>query len=217
MSEWVKCSKSDCNNEFFKTLKGFGQKFCSYGCYNSSRITRPRKTEIVKCGNCNREFSKDCKEVNRSKKRNRLVFCTPQCAVSHNNLLRRKDELFGNIKPSSKRSRRDELSCFRYFRVDRRAKRQLETPYIYLKQLWEKQGGKCALTGIDIKLPTNSDGFDKSVPPYRRASVDRIDSSLGYVEGNIQFVSQFANFAKNKYSNEIFKEFLRAIIQASNP
>lgn len=79
-------------------------------------------------------------------------------------------------------------------------KRKLEFS-ITIKQAWKlfiKQNRKCALTGQDIH-------FGKTrVDPDGTASLDRIDSSKGYVVGNIQWVSKEINFAKQSMSQEKF-------------
>jgi hypothetical protein len=36
----------------------------------------------------------------------------------------------------------------------------------------------------------------------RRASLDRIDSSRGYVPGNVEWVCMFINYGKNSWSRE---------------
>lgn len=72
-----------------------------------------------------------------------------------------------------------------------------------LQDVWLLQGGKCALSGLDIKLCAKRDGLT--------ASVDRIDSALGYVKGNIQFVHKDVNLMKNKFNQEYFIEMCRNI------
>jgi hypothetical protein len=61
------------------------------------------------------------------------------------------------------------------------------------------QDFKCALTGIPLNviLLTRKE---------TNASVDRIDSSKGYVKGNIQWVTKDVNLMKNKYSQNYFIE-----------
>ena len=58
--------------------------------------------------------------------------------------------------------------------------------------LWEEQEGRCALTGQKFDLRSNEDGGNQE----DRVSLDRIDNSIGYAEGNIQLVTQFANRAR---------------------
>jgi hypothetical protein len=42
-------------------------------------------------------------------------------------------------------------------------------------------------------------------------SLDRIDSSIGYVFGNVQIVCVMANYAKSDFSDEQMREFCKAI------
>lgn len=61
---------------------------------------------------------------------------------------------------------------------------------IIIEDAWnqfEKQGGKCALTGIEIKLCT-SHAIHRKDLNLQTASLDRIDSSKGYTKDNIQWV-----------------------------
>ena len=45
-----------------------------------------------------------------------------------------------------------------------------------------------------------------------RASVDRIDSSKGYIKGNIQFVSLVAQYAKNMWDEKELYNFCEAVV-----
>jgi hypothetical protein len=75
-----------------------------------------------------------------------------------------------------------------------------------LKEMWAKQGGKCAVTGIPMtwaaaagRVPTN-------------VSLDRIDNSLGYSEDNIRLVCKMANHMKNSLSDQQMLEWCRLIL-----
>lgn len=60
----------------------------------------------------------------------------------------------------------------------------------YAWEIYERQGGKCALSGVPIPFASNratNDGV---------ASLDRIDSSEGYVKGNIQWLHESVNRMK---------------------
>lgn len=73
---------------------------------------------------------------------------------------------------------------------------------------WEqyiKQDKKCALSGIELKFPIKNK--DKSY----NISLDRIDSGLGYIEGNIQWVHKDINIMKNKFDNQYFIDFCKLI------
>lgn len=80
-----------------------------------------------------------------------------------------------------------------------------------LRTQWIEQDGVCPYTGLKLVLPKNTAGFDDGNIHADRASLDRIDSSKGYVLGNVQFVSQMANFAKRDVSHDEMVRFCRAV------
>src|SRR5436190_1477500 len=64
----------------------------------------------------------------------------------------------------------------------------------YGLELLERQGYRCALSGMEIRLARSVRRHQ-----YRAettASIDRIDSSLGYVRGNVQWVHKDVNRMK---------------------
>lgn len=63
--------------------------------------------------------------------------------------------------------------------------------------LFQKQGGKCALSGIPLYFPEKSKG------DYT-ASLDRIDSTKEYSIENVQWVHKHINIMKNKFPNQYF-------------
>ena len=65
------------------------------------------------------------------------------------------------------------------------------------------QGGKCAITGIDISIKA------------RTASLDRIDSSIGYTEGNVQWLHKDVNMMKRHYSMEYFVKLCALVAKNS--
>jgi hypothetical protein len=69
-----------------------------------------------------------------------------------------------------------------------------DVSFDYLADLLIEQDFKCALTGWDIHA------MDIKNP----ASLDRIDSNEGYVEGNVQWVYSKVNMMKQRYSQEDF-------------
>jgi len=66
-----------------------------------------------------------------------------------------------------------------------------------LEQLYVSQDGKCALSGLSIKVSEYKD-------EETTASVDRIDSSRGYNADNIQFVHKSINYMKQSLSDDDF-------------
>ena len=79
-----------------------------------------------------------------------------------------------------------------------------------LKEIWEKSGGICPYTKIKLTLPI---GFANPNPAisYRMASIDRINSSKGYVRGNIQYVSRNINYAKGILTHQQMLDFINLI------
>lgn len=77
--------------------------------------------------------------------------------------------------------------------------------YNYLKTLYESKGGICSLTGIKM---TNILGKGRVAT---NISIDRIDSSKGYVEGNIQLICFITNIMKQDTSLEEFFEWVTKI------
>lgn len=115
-------------------------------------------------------------------------------------------------------TRRDEYSPFRqHFKLARRRVkthgRECTITLEYLKELWEKQDGKCPYTGWKLDNPETTAHWDNHQLDPRTASLDRIDSSLGYILGNVQFVSVMANFAKRDFQEEQLLEFCQAVAE----
>lgn len=74
----------------------------------------------------------------------------------------------------------------------------------YAWELFNKQNGKCALSGHDIILDKSlSQNYDKHIY-IQTASLDRIDSSLGYCEGNVQWVHVILNKMKSNLQEADF-------------
>lgn len=68
----------------------------------------------------------------------------------------------------------------------------------FINNLFNEQNGKCALTGLDITLPVW--WKDRSYT----ASLDRINSEIGYITGNVQWVHKKINIMKNIFPQDMF-------------
>lgn len=73
----------------------------------------------------------------------------------------------------------------------------------YLWNLFISQNQICAITGDYI-------------PSISKASLDRIDSSRGYIEGNVQWVTYQANVSKHTMTMEQLYEFCNKVINHAN-
>lgn len=72
--------------------------------------------------------------------------------------------------------------------------------------LFVKQDGKCAFTGFELY-------FNKTYrnQKERTASLDRIDSTKGYICGNVQWVHRDINYLKNNMQNKKFIDICIAV------
>lgn len=79
----------------------------------------------------------------------------------------------------------------------------------YLQALFDEQQGRCYYTGIPMVVKRRRvEESAVRVNPLRM-SLDRIDSSKGYVIGNVVLCSAFANYAKTDMPSEEFISLLR--------
>lgn len=71
----------------------------------------------------------------------------------------------------------------------------------YIQEILENQNYKCAYTGVELKIG------NKLTNP----TIDRIDSSKGYIKGNIVICTEFANSAKNDLTLDEFKNQIKLL------
>lgn len=79
----------------------------------------------------------------------------------------------------------------------------------YAWELFLEQKRICNLSGLEISFYKKDEKYNTSTP--RTASLDRIDSSKGYVEGNVQWLHKVVNKMKNTMSDEDFIYFCASI------
>lgn len=85
---------------------------------------------------------------------------------------------------------------------------------ITIEYLWDlliQQNKKCKLSGLHLEF--SEIRKDKS---NQTASIDRIDSKIGYIEGNVQWVHKQINIMKNKISDEKFIWFCEQVYKNKN-
>ncbi len=78
---------------------------------------------------------------------------------------------------------------------------------ITIRQGWNlflKQKRKCALSGVDLYFP-------EVAKANWNASLDRIDSSKGYIRGNVQWVDKDINMMKRIYDQEYFIKMCKLV------
>lgn len=77
----------------------------------------------------------------------------------------------------------------------------------FLMQLWEKQKGRCALSGVQMTFELKKGRVATNV------SIDRIDSKEGYIKSNIQLVCMACNQIKSDLELENMYKFCKAIVE----
>ncbi len=80
----------------------------------------------------------------------------------------------------------------------------------YLSNLYDKQKGLCGLTGMPINFDSSK---GKNLACSKgTASLDRINSSIGYEIGNVQWVHKHVNSMKNSYTTKEFVDLCRKVV-----
>ena len=110
------------------------------------------------------------------------------------------------LKVTVKNGRVGDLTLTEHTRLRRSAKKRgyvFEVSMEYLWDLFQKQNQICAITGDRIEN-------------IEDASLDRIDSSKGYIEGNVQWVTYRANVSKHTMSMNELYEFCKKVLNYAN-
>lgn len=110
---------------------------------------------------------------------------------------------YDNAKKCNKCKNVEEISSTYLYRIKQEAKRRKIEYNLDDKYLWNlfiQQNRKCSLSGIELCFAQN---YWKDIN-LQTASLDRIDSSKGYIEGNVQWVHKSINFMKHSLSEKRF-------------
>lgn len=133
-------------------------------------------------------------ELNYQSKRSYGLLCK-KC-----HLLKRK-ETRKNEKTDLHSMAKRTLNTLKY-----RSKEKSDLDINYLLALWEKQDGKCYYSGIEMIIPS----YGISRNPYV-ASIDRLDSSIGYVKENIVWATWICNAGKNTLTPKQYIELCHTV------
>jgi hypothetical protein len=169
----------------------------------------------VECTVCKKRILRNRSEVNRNAKLGRRVYCSRNCCGKDNVGNIPEENRRGDISKLRADNRADEYSMFRVFmhrinlRVRERRHKASDLTLQDLKEQWEKQDGVCPYTGWKMLSPKNSNVGRPRSPAM--ASLDRIDSSKGYVKGNVEFVCFMAQCAKHTFRKKDVLDFCSAV------
>ena len=101
--------------------------------------------------------------------------------LQHHHRRTLKGTISNKLMSAKKRARKDNL--------------EFSITNLFVTELWNKQLGKCAKTGVEMGRIG-----DKWLSP----SIDRIDPSKGYVEDNVQWTCWRYNDAKSNMTDDAF-------------
>lgn len=167
------------------------------------------KKENVTCASCGETFEKVSKEIKRSIKLGRKQYCSISCAkkciqnLEHLSSVRSNDA--SHLNPAN---RLDEYSIFKPL-LGRLQYRKQESNITLqdLKEIWENCNGICRYSGVQL-IPVKHKEYND---PIYTMSLDRIDSTKGYIKGNIQFISIAMNLMKSSMTEEQMQELLEIL------
>ena len=111
-----------------------------------------------------------------------------QTELQHHHRRTLKGTISNKLMSAKKRARKDNL--------------EFTLTNLFITALWNKQEGKCAKTGVE--MGRIGDG-------WLSPSLDRIDSSMGYTEDNVQWTCWRYNDAKSNMSDNAFISLCLAV------
>jgi hypothetical protein len=81
-----------------------------------------------------------------------------------------------------------------------------------LKEVWDKQDGKCYWFGVDLDLELLYKSHPDWMPKHPMCpSIDKIDVNGDYTKDNIVITTRFANFGRNVCEFDRFHDIVRAL------
>ena len=140
--------------------------------------TRP-KSEVI-CEVCKKPFMKENKQINRTNRNNGIHSCSRKCT---NDYLSKK-----RVIPMSYNVR-NARSLSKAKGIDFNLTNE------YVQELFEQQDGKCAITKTQMTIV-----WKNNKKKIDQVSIDRLDNSKGYIEGNIHLVALGINYMRNTFS-----------------
>ena len=136
-----------------------------------------------------------------------LAGSSPACPISSMEDKHWK-KLWSNVKLSAKYGAKGGRRALEMLEWD---SRELTITVDDLKEIWYNQNGNCYW----LDIPMDADCLFISHSPFA-PSVDRLDSKLGYVKGNVVLTTRLANRGRGSYEGSDFKEKLNALFEMRN-
>lgn len=89
----------------------------------------------------------------------------------------------------------------------------IEITVTQLVKIGVKQDWKCALTGWPLEFERGGTTWGGKWCNPMSCTIDRIDNSKGYVPGNVQLVTWFANKTKGHLSDKDFVKMCKSVAE----
>ena len=162
-----------------------------------------RKQIELTCS-CGKTYNKDLSEVIRNEKLGRVNYCSKKCSgIVQSKYLLLNNSNYDISQHSS--NRRDDFTPFRdHLRRAKRRDSNCNLTLEHLKEVWDKQQGICPYSNVKLQ----SVNLGKTNSKIYTMSLDRIDSSKGYIMDNVQWVSISINYMKSNMTEEELNELL---------
>lgn len=172
------------------------------------------------CLKCNNTFSKKAVVIKKAN----AYSCCRKCSLKKENFSPTKRESLksnrGRRATTNKNYKGTEnisghqLGHIKHHALKRKLEFSNDVDCEYLQHLLESQSFKCALTGLPIEHdPVRTDYHRKkgNTDKHNTASLDRIDSTKGYIKGNLQWVHKDVQRMKWDLSLDRFIELAKLI------
>lgn len=218
--ETKKCGKCDnvkSVNDFNKSKRKGGLSFLCKVCHSEYRKEHYKKNKEKVIAQVNEyrfkhpEKYENVQRVNGlnnpNKKAGRVL--ESNCCVCQSIIFVSKKDLLTNKEKYCSKECRYKNNKSPYHHYLRGIKKRAEAKKIefdlteeFIKELLEvSQNNKCSITNCPIKIKNSGE-----TTLYDTASLDRIDSKLGYIKGNVQWVMLGINYLKLDFDiNELHK------------
>ena len=166
-----------------------------------------RKQTNIDCAGCGIKFYKEDRYIKSALKKGRKNYCSLSCLGKITSQINFSEWNHSEENKKHLRSmsgnKKDGYTGFRVILSScSKRNKECDLDLQYLKELWENQSGKCAVTNVDLKLQSS---YNKNY----QASIDRIDSSKGYIKGNVRFTSVSVNWLKSNLDDNHLREFFQ--------
>lgn len=190
------------NRKFFKRHKDETlHDICRY-CEDTEKRNLEWKGELLKCHKCGEylpvtEFGKHQSYPLRNNHDSICRKCKNEQAI------KTKQEYSGEYALYK-------ILLVRYLGAKERSKKK-NLPFNitkeYLKELWDKQKGKCAISGLDMTFEQGNGRISTNL------SIDQINPKEGYTIGNIQLVCMAINQMKSDLNMDEVYMFCEGILK----